>query len=307
MAEHVELHRNLYQTFLERFQNQLPEENRAATMAQIHANLELMANGHSASAELITQAVEIAKQRFHLGPVRLFDRLKSDRLVCDLVENAAKSVATVRIGRFTFGSVEAGPTAGLTRKNVLKQRHRIMSMAKGNFMSMMRQHCYSINEKDNPNSEVEDIYFELRRTVGKSDELDLKYYRRLLKKFRKHDCGIDLIFTDEMDKMDRKCLIDIANDLNLRTRFELRTRSLVVFSRRTGPEIVNDMITGKHPDLGEMFDLEPPGAATAEREHKLDPVFTCGSLKYALSEALSVEVYESLSHLEAVWIAQKFL
>ncbi|KAL1376279.1 hypothetical protein pipiens_016978, partial [Culex pipiens pipiens] len=270
MAEHVEPHRNLYQTFLEHFRNQLPEENRAATMAQIHADLELMANGHSASAELIAQSVEIAKQRFHLGPVvefktlddvyqnlvllndsftetkRLFDRLKSDRLVCDLVENAAKSVATVRIGRFTFGSVEAGPTAGLTRKNVLKQRHRIMSMAKGNFMSMMRQHCYSINEKDNPNSEVEDIYFELRRTVGKSDELDLKYYRRLLKKFRKHDCGIDLIFTDEMDKMDRKCLIDIANDLNLRTRLDHRTMSLVVFSRRTGPEIVNDMITGKH-------------------------------------------------------------
>lgn len=170
MAEHVEPHRNLYQTFLEHFRNQLPEENRAATMAQIHANLELMANGHSASAELIAQSVEIAKQRFHLGPVvelktlddvyqnlvllndsftetkRLFDRLKSDRLVCDLVENAAKSVATVRIGRFTFGSVEAGPTAGLTRKNVLKQRHRIMSMAKGNFMSMMRKHCYSINE-----------------------------------------------------------------------------------------------------------------------------------------------------------------
>lgn len=87
------------------------------------------------------------------------------------------------------------------------------------------------------------------------------------------------------------------------------------------------MITGKHPDLGEMFDLEPPGATTAKREHKLDSVFTCGSLKYALSEALSVElsklcffcggiwltfcfisrVYESLSHLEAVWIAQKFL
>lgn len=118
----------------------------------------------------------------------------------------------------------------------------------------------------------------------------------------------------------------IAKDLKLRTRLDNRTRTLVVFSRRTGPQIVSDMINGRHPDLGEMYDLEPPGAAV-ERQHKLGHVFTCGSLKYALSEALSVElsklgfscggiwltfyftfrVYESLSHVEALWIAQKFI
>ncbi|XP_055587927.1 uncharacterized protein LOC129740315 [Uranotaenia lowii] len=106
-------------------------------------------------------------------------------------------------------------------------------------------------------------------TRNQSYNIDINFYRQIMRNFRDSGLDYDMVFSSEFTKEERALFHSMALQLQLKTRSygkdEDNTRQFVLLGRKHSPhELLERILVEKDPMFCEMYQVDPPGPINSD-------------------------------------------